>query len=167
MNLNTQMILLLWNCRGTCDNEFLLNYKDLLATYKPSLVILTEMKIYDDKTKDILPRFGFKNYLTSPAEGNSGGIAVLWDDMIDLELIGHSRQELHIKVKFSTKIVYTLFATCCLNSIHAKHILWDNLYQFSNTVTTPWLLVGDFNQIANNGEKYGGRKPSIKKYLIS
>lgn len=161
------MIFLLWNCRGAGSIDFLLYLKDLTTQYKPNLVILAETRITKDRANTVIPTFGFKNNIFSAVEGQSGGILVLWNDDIDIELVGKTRQELHLRVKVSTSILFYLSAIYCLNSIKAKTILWDNLFTVSKLIASPWLVSGDFNQIAEASEKLGGKCVSNKNVVFS
>ncbi|KAH0655676.1 hypothetical protein KY285_030558 [Solanum tuberosum] len=34
-------------------------------------------------------------------------------------------------------------------------VLWDDLYTIATTMTSPWLVAGDFNEIIDDLEKYG------------
>lgn len=87
LHLLSNMIILLQNYRGACEQEFLLNFKELISINKPDLVILTETKITQEKDAQIIPTLGYQNSTIAPSERNSGGILVLWNDL-DLELVG-------------------------------------------------------------------------------
>lgn len=41
--------------------------------------------------------------------------------------------------------------------------MWQNLIQMSQTVNLPWLVTGDFNEVAFPNEKFGGNPPNIFK----
>lgn len=87
LHLLSNMIILLQNYRGAGEQEFLLNFKELISINKPDLVILTETKITQEKDAQIIPTLGYQNSTIAPSERNSGGILVLWNDL-DLELVG-------------------------------------------------------------------------------
>lgn len=91
-----------------------------------------------------------------------GGILVLWNDNVDLELVGQTRQEIHLRVKVSGHYVFFLSTIYCLSHSDANNILWSNLFTVSNSLDSPWLVVGDFNQITDSHEKLGGKQPSLK-----
>lgn len=46
-----------------------------------------------------------------------------------------------------------MYATC---SDCESLRLWDNIDQLVNTMSLPWLVGGDFNEILNEEEKIGG-----------
>lgn len=82
------MIFLLWNCRGTGSNDFLLHLRDLTNQYKLDLVILTETRLTKDRESLVILSFGYKNSISSAVDGQSGGILILWTDDIEVELVG-------------------------------------------------------------------------------
>lgn len=131
------MIVLLWNCRGACSSDFLLYFRDLILLQKSNLVILTEIKVTVDRAKAIIPKLGFTHHASSLAEGNLGGILVLWNDDLDLEVVGHTRHEIHLRVKVYNQPLFMLFAIYCLNSPNAKSILWKNLLTVSQSIDYP------------------------------
>lgn len=49
----------------------------LSRQYKHDLVIVTKTKITEDKTSDIMLKFGYKNSIYSAAKGLSSGILIL------------------------------------------------------------------------------------------
>lgn len=104
------MITLLWNCRGMNKPNFFLAFKDLIDHHKPYIVILTETKLTKDKLPPFLPKLGFPNYDMVEAEGNSGGILVLWTVELNMEILGLTFQELHLKVKVNTGLSFLLTA---------------------------------------------------------
>lgn len=108
LHLLTSMVILLWNCREAG------NFKDKVSTQKPNLVTLTKTKITNDKANDIIPKLGFTNSVFQPSEGAPGGILVVWNDELDLDLVGKTRQEIHIRVKVSNHTIFSLSAIYCL-----------------------------------------------------
>lgn len=78
---------------------------------------------------------------------------MLWDPNItQVTIIASSFQELHshIKVELSSFLLIAIYA-----SLHydTRKILWDRLGDVGSSLTLPWLLMGDFNEIANKIEK--------------
>lgn len=78
---------------------------DLTRQYKQDLVILTKTKITGDNVADIIPKFGFRNSISLADEGLSRGI--LWNEDIDIDLIGKTHQEIHVK----SRLVHLPFFT--------------------------------------------------------
>lgn len=43
------------------------------------------------------------------------------------------------------------------NDITARNMLWNNLRNVCDYYKGPWLIGGDFNEVVNSGDKFGGR----------
>lgn len=44
-----------------------------------------------------------------------------------------------------------------------RKVFWNRLEQISSFINLPWLIMGDFNEIAIPNEKFGGRPPNRTK----
>lgn len=49
---------------------------------------------------------------------------------------------------------------------HERCVLWNNLTNVANLHNKPWVIVGDFNEVLLEGEKYGGRMISANRSLL-
>lgn len=78
------MIMIMWNCRGAANSDFLVEFKDLVAFHKPQLVILYETKVARPRADTIFSKLGFPNFLKYDSEGLSGGLAILWHNSIQV-----------------------------------------------------------------------------------
>lgn len=95
--------------------------------------------------------------------GFAGGIILLWNSAnLVFHAVGGSAQGVHGVVE-----VRNLNHTFVLSAIYAnpryatRKLLWKELCDMAGSVTHPWLVLGDFNEMINQGEKLGGRP--IKK----
>lgn len=129
--------------------------------HKPNIVILTETRIIEDREFAIIPTFGYAHHASSLAEGQSGGILVLWNNELNIELVGQTRQEIHLRVQVCTQPISLLFAIYCLPYFSFKHILWNNLHSISQSINLPF-LVGDFKIVIIPNEKLGGKPVPFK-----
>lgn len=93
---------MIWNCRGVLNTNFLLVFNDLKQCYKPKIIIImTETKLKKDKEHEIIPKLGFLHHTSVPFEGLLGGILVLWNVDIHLEVLEATRQEVYLKVQIT------------------------------------------------------------------
>lgn len=92
--------------------------------------------------------------------GFSGGIWVLWNSNVVLvEPISNAFHEMFFKIQVSSKI-FILTAIYASLRFNIRKSLWRKLEQISSYINLPWLLMGDFNEIASSNEKFGGRPPN-------
>ncbi|KAK4718343.1 hypothetical protein R3W88_016681 [Solanum pinnatisectum] len=86
------MNLIIWNCRCANGPDFIRNFRTLLDWHKPPMM---------------LDEFPFNKMTKVPTMGNSGGLVVLWDDnLLELDEIATTGQEIHAMIKVSTHNKY-------------------------------------------------------------
>ncbi|OIS97442.1 hypothetical protein A4A49_62516, partial [Nicotiana attenuata] len=153
---NISMNMIIWNCRGVNSTEFRRAFRAMLDYHRPSIVALLETKMEDHHV--LVQDFGYSSLIQMPANGNSGGIVLMWnneDTMVDQ--IGGTDQEIHamVKVRNSTKnwLCSIIYAS---NLLEERSILWHNLKIVTSNYKGPWLVAGDFNEVTRASEKLGG-----------
>lgn len=77
-SMNKYTSFVIWNIRGGHNDDFKCNFRDLLNTYKPCMVALLETRMTNHITLRV--EFHFSNMVEVPAQCQSGGIAILWQD---------------------------------------------------------------------------------------
>ena len=65
----------------------------------PHVVFLMETKLQVDKLDQIRRKCKMKSCIGVSANGNSGGLALLWTDDTDLQLLSYSKNHIDMLVK--------------------------------------------------------------------
>ncbi|PHT32218.1 hypothetical protein CQW23_28555 [Capsicum baccatum] len=94
-----------------------------------------------------------------PAEGQAGGIAILWHvDLLRITNVALTQQEIHytIQVNLSASS-WLLLAVYARNSPASRLSLWENIKRVSDSHNEPWLLGGNFNEVNISTEKFRGQ----------
>ncbi|PPS12817.1 hypothetical protein GOBAR_AA07819 [Gossypium barbadense] len=81
------------------------------------------------------------------AEGNSGGLALMWREGVKVTVQNHSKHHIDSLVCFYGQADPNL-----------RKQSWDMIRKVKSTVKEGWIVGGDFNVILNNAEKEGGRR---------
>ena len=74
-----------------------------------------------------------------------------------MEILTHSDYSIHALVN-----VPSLFPSFLLTTVYAspnfnkRKIFWDYLQNLATTISLPWVLLGDFNDMLSDDEKLGG-----------
>lgn len=102
--------------------------------------------------------FGFDNLIQVVAQGNSGGITIMWKNgNIIVDQIGSTDQEVHAMIKVPNNpkpwLISIIYASSLLEE---RLILWENLKTVAHNFKGPWLVTGDFNEVTRASEKFGG-----------
>ncbi|KAG5554870.1 hypothetical protein RHGRI_012438 [Rhododendron griersonianum] len=89
--------------------------------------------------------------------GFSGGLALWWDDSISVSIIHSS--SFHIFAEVSSPQGGNKWFLSCVY-IHpdagTRAQAWSQLRSCSRTISSPWLCIGDFNEVSSSKEKFGG-----------
>lgn len=119
------------------------------------IVILTETRVSGERAENIIARLGFERYTKVDAMGFVGGIWILWNlNVVFLEPVASSFQEIHLECKVCNNnfLLTTIYASLMFER---KKMLWDSFISLSSHTNTPWLLIGDFNDISKPSKKIG------------
>ena len=71
-----------------------------------------------------------------------------------MEILTHSDYSIHALVKVpSPSLSFLLTAIYALPNFNKRKIFWDYLQNLATTISLPWVLLGDFNDMLSDDEK--------------
>ncbi|XP_057745065.1 uncharacterized protein LOC130962927 [Arachis stenosperma] len=151
------MIVFAWNVRGIANRATVRALKEYRRMYRPDCLFLFETRCSGEKAREVIRELGFQFAVVEDAVGFSGGIWVLWEDAnLDIRLRESHHQYIHLSVDRAE------WGSCLLTAIYAspqerhRATLWKKLQVIADSISIPWLLLGDFNDISDIEEKKGG-----------
>ncbi|OMP00911.1 reverse transcriptase [Corchorus capsularis] len=98
--------------------------------------------------------------------GFSGGLWICWEAQhVSLEILYTSTQVIHAIVRVPGETEWLLSAVYASPLLTVRKKLWDQMEEFALVVRLPWMMLGDFNDISNSSEKFGGATTSIDRCL--
>ncbi|KAM3301462.1 hypothetical protein P3S67_015964 [Capsicum chacoense] len=156
MNQATCFIVL--NTRGVDNDNFNMNFRDLINSHNPCFVALLETKLSNHL--GLMYDFGFDDYWEVPAIGRSGGIVLLWHtSFVSITRKRQTSHELHAMIKVLPDSPSWYFSTIYASTdYNIRKLLWDNLSTYANSISGPWLVAADFNEVQlimiNGGQIY-------------
>lgn len=145
------MKIITWNIRGSNSNEFIPHARDIIQIHQPSIFNFVETKAGDDNVALVAKNLHFDDYKTIPPHGTKRGIWLFWKTSISLLLFNNP----------SPHYFNALFhlipeqPECLITAIHApsspspRHALWNSLSNNRPPTSTPWLVVGDLNEVTS------------------
>jgi hypothetical protein len=158
------MKLLSWNCRGLGKPRAVRALKRLLTVNCPDVVFIMETKLTDNdgNIKAKLCHGSLTNYFlvncSTMNSGRCGGIVLLWNDTVNINISLHNENYIDFYVASLTNN-YVWRATGLYGyPKHTQKALTCNLINYLHQLdpNQDWLLFGDFNIVLNNFEKRGG-----------
>lgn len=92
------MIRLIWNCQGAASRAFGRTLKQLCRIHRPAIVCLLEPKVSSDQANKICANLGFDEWIRVEAVGFSGGIWVLWNNYLKIEVLDTHPQFINLEI---------------------------------------------------------------------
>jgi exonuclease III len=141
------MNILAWNCRGLADPRTVQELCALIRTHNPGLVFLSETWQNKDRMEKLRKRFGLKYYFAVQSDNKGGGIALFWDESLDVVLQSFSHRHIDALIKENSQAMAwrASFVYGGARSEH-RHKTWDLLSHIRFVVNEPWMVIDDLNE---------------------
>ncbi|XP_020874084.1 uncharacterized protein LOC110226497 [Arabidopsis lyrata subsp. lyrata] len=127
---------------------------------KPDILFFVETKNGFSYVNTLAADLGYPHSYIIPSDGLSGGMAIFWNDNIDIEFLDPPT------LNYTDMYVSTSgHPTFCLTYVYSdpdqrhRNAMWERMKVWAETGmyrNKPRLVLGDFNDIKSNGEKLGG-----------
>ncbi|XP_019164257.1 PREDICTED: uncharacterized protein LOC109160418 [Ipomoea nil] len=144
-----------WNCRGLGGTRSVRELLDFMSKHRPMFVFLMETKATISKLEELRMRLGFEGKVCVERTGLGGGLAFLWRDTDVASLINYSPNHIDMKITLPGRPAWRLTGFYGESDRARRHITWDLLRQLRDNSSLPWVVIGDFNDIACHSEKQG------------
>lgn len=92
------------------------------------------------------------------SEEQSGGVALLWEDGLDIRFLSRSKNHVDVEVFAVDRsgIQWRLTGFYGYPTAGDRHLSWDLLKELAEHSDLPLIIIGDFNEIVSDFEKDGG-----------
>ncbi|KAL9679393.1 hypothetical protein QQ045_017252 [Rhodiola kirilowii] len=100
-------------------------------------------------------KLGFQNCFGVSCRGLSGGLAILWDDSVGVEIKSYSFYHIDVVIKEQEEFRLSLFYGN--PSVSKRRESWSLLRQLRSMNDLQWVVIGDFNEILSSNEVKSGR----------
>lgn len=151
------MSIISWNCRGLGNPASIQVLVDLIHVRKSVLVFLMETLVNKRKMEIIKLQVGFKSLFVVDNSGHSGGLALLWKEGCEVDIVSFSRNHMDAIVclegEGNSRWRFTGFYGFPERA--RRKDSWQLLRNLSERSNLPWVVMGDFNDILRAEEKRG------------
>lgn len=152
------MNLLSLNCRGCGRSESVREIRDLIRLHRPALVFLSETKCSDKRAQELRIQFGFASAFGVSCDGLSGGLVLYWNEDSVVKLNSFSNNHIDVLIRNESlgemEWRFTGFYGEPVRSKRKRS--WELLKYLRAEYDKPWLSAGDFNEILDAHEQFGG-----------
>ncbi|XP_035546500.1 uncharacterized protein LOC118348588 [Juglans regia] len=151
------MNCLSWNCQGLGNPRIVNNLQLMVQNKSPKFVFLMETKCNRFKLETVKRQLKFDNSFVVDSIGARGGLAFLWKEEAEAEVVSYTQHHISLIVKEMRAGGYWILTDFYGNPITSKrHESWKLLQALTPTRSTSWVCIGDFNEILRYDEKWGG-----------
>ena len=165
LNPHPIMNIIIWNCKGALKPKFKQMVADLISWHNLVVMVIIETRVSDYRAEEVIKGLPFDGFAILETIGFTGGIWLLWNSfMVHVEVLSLTEQEIHAPLQ-----VQSLPSSWILSAIYAspkfknRCILWENLEKVSDHHDLLWILMGDFNEVLEESEKFGGNSLSVRR----
>ncbi|XP_031107562.1 uncharacterized protein LOC116012214 [Ipomoea triloba] len=127
----------------------------LEAKVKPMFIFLMETKVRRDHAERLKNKLNFEGLFYVDGGGVGGGLALFWRDKDVAKLISYSKNHIDIQVRLPSSNAWRLTCFYGFPERNCRQQSWDLLRSLHSKSDLPWLVAGDFNDIAAQCEKRG------------
>ncbi|CAM8901946.1 unnamed protein product [Rhodiola kirilowii] len=144
------MKALAWNCRGIGSLSAVRALKEVIRSSSPLVVGLIETKCGNRRCEIVRVKLGFDCCFVVPARGRSGGLALFWNNTMDVSVVSYSGFHIDFTLRHRGSVHVTLFYGNPRTSL--RHKSWDLIRRLRGLINLPWCVISDFNEIFSFSE---------------
>ncbi|GLT37318.1 hypothetical protein SLA2020_116430 [Shorea laevis] len=125
-------------------------------------MLILETKLAGLVAREGTAKCGFSCCNVVDSEGRARGLRLLWNDEdVYIDVVTSIYQVIHAIVKVRShsilsKFHWFLFGVYGRPQLDICLQLWNELREVSKHFSGPWLVIGDFNDVVDQTEKFGG-----------
>lgn len=93
--------------------------------------------------------------LLAPQARGGGGLALLWNQEVEIEILSECSNFIDTCIKAEGKSFFMTFIYGAPEQSKRK-VIWNQLTDIGKDRAKEWILTGDFNDIIDSSEKFGG-----------
>ncbi|KAK9688730.1 hypothetical protein RND81_09G007000 [Saponaria officinalis] len=144
-----------WNCQGLGNPLTVGTLRDWCWRERPNIVFVMETMIKNKELERIRNTCGFTSGLCVSSRGRSGGLGFWWRD-IDAQLITYDAHHIMVDILDDSGCpMWRAVGVYGWPEICNKHKTWEMMRRICDSVRTPIILFGDFNEILSIEENEG------------
>lgn len=145
-----------WNIRGASSDKAKRHIKNLINKHRPSIIFIMETHILFEKVRVFWQRVGYFPIHIVEAQGHSGGLWAMAQVGLSMNISvwEFSGQSISLEIKLGSQS-WICTAVYASPNPTTRDTFWQHLCNISVNIHSPWMLIGDWNEILLPGEQKG------------
>ncbi|KAL8155863.1 hypothetical protein AgCh_001059 [Apium graveolens] len=123
---------------------------------RPNFIFLCETLCDDNKVQSLRRGLGYGGSFSVACQGRGGGLAMLWRDVDEAEVMGYSQNHIDITTRVAGMIEWRLTGLYGEPNRSLRENTWNLMRILKDRSNLPWVLMGDFNNVTSQADKRGG-----------
>lgn len=158
------MNLVSWNCRGIGKPRAVRVLREMVNSFKPDLLFLSETLVVSNKIEALASKLGYADFFSVDRQGRGGGLAVLWKRTMRCTVVDSSSNHIDIEVNEGDRNAWRLTCFYGFPERERRQESWDLLRWLATRSGLPWCIFGDFTDLLYSTDKKG-RHPHPQRLL--
>ena len=160
-----------WNIRGGVRKNALEESRDFCVSNNINILTLCEVKSQIPPSQATASKAGFQYFDSIPTLGFGGGIWIFWKNCnkypFSLSVIYKSLRFLACEISLlNLNIQYIAIFIYAPARKEWKLEFWKELIDYVNSLSLPFIILGDFNEISDVSDKMGGAQYNSSRSLV-
>ena len=130
---------------------------DMVWAKDLSVVFLAETWTDEARLTRIQDRLKFKNKFVAPRRHKAGRLRIYWKEEFDLTVETFSKNHIDATINKNKIEEWRFTRFYGEPDTQLRHEAWARLRSLKNRSAALWICAGDFNEVAKQAEKLGGR----------
>ena len=143
------------------------SYEENSSKIQTSTYFVCKTKLESVQIHEECKKFNFDKCIAVSRKGKSGGIAMMWNYDINVNILSYSRHYIDAEVQCGNGKKWRYTGVYGHPEAQQKKHTWTLLRRLSGLSSKPWLCFGDFNEILSLDEKSEGMIKTFGWYLSS
>ena len=144
------------NYHGLGNPQTVHELHNLVKKEGPNVVFLMETRLFASSLEWLRIRLNMRGCLGVERQGQGGGLALMWDASVNVDIQSYSSHHINAEVRQSDGTQWRITGFYGYPEVALRDRSWALLRHLGTLSDVPWLALGDFNEITQQ-EKLSGR----------
>jgi hypothetical protein len=155
------MSCLSYNYRGLGRDATVRELRDLAKLFKLTVFCVLETQLHKTWVEGLARQLGYNQSFAVSSSGRSGGLAMFWNNEINLQILSYSQYHLDAVITERDREPWRLTCVYGEAQVSERFKTWDMLKFIKSSSPLPWMCIGDFNEVLHQHEHEGVAERSL------